>query len=93
MQPKATYLHKIAGVVCVFAIIFTNWDPGATSGMQTPGGVFATNRDGSPDAGDAYFSEIKLMVANADEAPSVGTPAQAGTTWSFESRRHATLWS
>ena len=57
------------------------------------GGVFATNRDGSPDAGDAYFSEIKLMVANADEAPSVGTPAQAGTTWSFESRRHATLWS
>ena len=43
-------------------VIFTKWDPGATSDMQALLDVFDTNHDGALDAGDADFSKFFVMV-------------------------------
>jgi len=59
-------------------IVFTDWDPGATTDMQALLDVFDTDHDGSLDAGDTGFSSFKLMVTNADGTTSVETLAQAG---------------
>jgi hypothetical protein len=59
-------------------VIFTDWDPTATTDLQALEDVFDTNHDGSLDAGDADFSEFKLMVTNANGTTSVETLAQAG---------------
>jgi hypothetical protein len=48
--------------------------------MQALEDVFDTNHDGKLDAGDAAFSQFKLMVTNADGTTSVETLAQAGIT-------------
>ena len=61
-------------------IDFTDWDPTATTDMQALLDVFDTNHDGKLDAGDADFSDFKLMVTNADGTQSVETLAQAGIT-------------
>ncbi len=61
-------------------IIFTDWDPSATTDMKALLDVFDTNHDGKLDAGDAAFSEFKLMVTNADGTQTVETLAQAGIT-------------
>ena len=61
-------------------VVFTAWDPTATSDMQALRDVFDTNHDGLLDAGDAGFASFKLMVTNADGTTSVQTLAQAGIT-------------
>ena len=61
-------------------VIFKDWDPTAKTDMQALLDVFDTNHDGKLDAGDADFSEFKLMVTNADGTTSVETLAQAGIT-------------
>ena len=61
-------------------VIFTDWDPTAKNDMQALEDVFDTNHDGKLDAGDAAFSQFKLMVTNADGTTSVETLAQAGIT-------------
>ena len=61
-------------------VIFTDWDPSATTDMQALEDVFDTNHDGSLDAGDVDFSEFKLMVTNSNGSTSVETLAQAGVT-------------
>jgi hypothetical protein len=61
-------------------VIFTDWDPTATTDLQALEDVFDTNHDGSLDAGDADFSQFKLMVTNANGTTSVETLAQAGIT-------------
>ncbi|HEX4427117.1 MAG TPA: hypothetical protein VH079_17090, partial [Terriglobales bacterium] len=47
-------------------VVFTDWDPGATSDMQALLDVFDTNHDGMLDADDADFSKFFVMVTNAD---------------------------
>jgi trimeric autotransporter adhesin len=59
-------------------IVFTQWDPTATSDMQALRDVFDTNHDGKLDANDANFSQFKLLVTNADGTQTVETLAQAG---------------
>ena len=61
-------------------VIFTDWDPTAKNDMQALEDVFDTNHDGKLDAGDAAFSQFKLMVTNADGTTTVETLAQAGIT-------------
>ena len=61
-------------------VIFTDWDPTAKNDLQALEDVFDTNHDGKLDAGDAAFSEFKLMVTNADGTTTVETLAQAGIT-------------
>ena len=46
--------------------------------MQALLDVFDTNHDGTLDAGDAGFSEFKLMVTNADGTTSLRTLADLG---------------
>lgn len=59
-------------------IVFTEWDPTATSDMQALRDVFDTNHNGKLDAGDAKFSQFKLIVVNSDGTQTVRTLAQAG---------------
>jgi len=59
-------------------IVFTQWDPTATSDLQALRDVFDTNHDGKLDASDAKFSQFKLIVTNADGTQTVETLAQAG---------------
>ncbi|WP_159289192.1 beta strand repeat-containing protein [Methylosinus sporium] len=59
-------------------IVFTEWDPTATSDMQALLDVFDTNHNGKLDAGDAKFAQFKLVVTNADGSKTLQTLAQAG---------------
>ena len=59
-------------------VVFTQWDPTASSDMQALRDVFDTNHNGKLDAGDAGFAKFKLMVTAADGTSSVETLAQAG---------------
>ncbi len=59
-------------------IVFTDWDPTATNDLQALRNVFDTNHDGKLDAGDAKFSEFKLLVTNTDGTQTLETLAQAG---------------
>jgi hypothetical protein len=54
-------------------IVFTAWDPGATSDMQALRDVFDTNHDGKLDASDARWSEFRVWVdADGDGASRPG---------------------
>jgi hypothetical protein len=55
-------------------IVFTDWDPTASTDMQALLDVFDTDHDGKLDAGDVNFSKFKLMVTNAEGTQSVQTP-------------------
>ncbi|KQO53860.1 hypothetical protein ASF08_17175 [Methylobacterium sp. Leaf85] len=59
-------------------VVFTEWDPTATTDMQALRDIFDTNHNGQLDAGDAQFSSFKIMVTNADGTTSLKTLAQAG---------------
>ncbi|MBU3890840.1 DUF4214 domain-containing protein [Methylosinus sp. KRF6] len=59
-------------------IVFTEWDPTATSDMQALLDVFDTNHNGKLDAGDAQFAQFKLVVTNADGSKTLQTLVQAG---------------
>ncbi|CAA2137011.1 hypothetical protein [Methylobacterium bullatum] len=59
-------------------IVFTDWDPTATSDMQALANVFDTNHNGQLDAGDERFASFKIQVSNADGTQTVKTLAQAG---------------
>ena len=61
-------------------IIFTDWDPGASSDMQALLDVFDTNHDGALDAGDADFSKFFVMVTNASGTQSAVSLAALGIT-------------
>ena len=59
-------------------VVFTEWDPTATSDLQAIQDVFDTNLNGRLDAGDAAFAKFKLLVTNADGTTSLKTLTQAG---------------
>jgi autotransporter passenger strand-loop-strand repeat protein len=59
-------------------IIFTKWDPSASSDMQALLDVFDTNHDGSLDAGDANFSKFYVMVTNANGTQTAESLASLG---------------
>jgi trimeric autotransporter adhesin len=59
-------------------IIFTQWDPSASTDMQALIDVFDTNHNSQLDAGDAKFSQFKLVATNADGTQTVETPARGG---------------
>ena len=59
-------------------IIFTKWDPTASSDMQALKHIFDTNHNGKLDTGDARFAAFKIMVTNADGTTTSKTLAQAG---------------
>jgi hypothetical protein len=61
-------------------IIFTKWDPGATSDMQALEDVFDTNHDGSLDSGDAAFVDFFVMVTNANGTQTAESLASLGIT-------------
>ena len=61
-------------------MIFTDWDPGATSDMQALQDVFDTNHDGALDSGDADFSKFFVMVTNASGTQTAYSLAQLGIT-------------
>jgi hypothetical protein len=43
-------------------VVFTDWDPTATSDMQALRDVFDSNHDGKLDASDAKFSRCKVIA-------------------------------
>ncbi|PWT75507.1 MAG: hypothetical protein C5B46_02510, partial [Proteobacteria bacterium] len=47
-------------------VVFTDWDPSASSDMQALLDVFDTNHDGALDSGDTNFSNFFVLVTNAD---------------------------
>ncbi|WP_400771523.1 beta strand repeat-containing protein [Methylosinus sporium] len=59
-------------------IVFTQWDPTASSDMQALLDVFDTNHNGQLDSGDAKFSQFRLVVTNANGTQTVETLGQAG---------------
>jgi Ca2+-binding RTX toxin-like protein len=59
-------------------IVFTDWDPSADTDMQALRQVFDTNGNGLLDAGDARWSEFKVMVTNADGTITQRTLAELG---------------
>jgi autotransporter passenger strand-loop-strand repeat protein/YD repeat-containing protein len=61
-------------------MIFTDWDPTATSDMQALLDVFDTNHDGSLDAGDASFSDFFVMETNPDGTQTAHSLASLGIT-------------
>jgi len=61
-------------------IVFTAWDPSATSDMQALEDVFDTNHDGALDAGDADFNDFFVMVTNPDGTETAYSLAQLGIT-------------
>ena len=61
-------------------VVFTEWDPTASSDLQAIQDVFDTNHNGKLDAGDAAFAKFKLLVTNADGTTTLKTLAQAGIT-------------
>ena len=70
---------------------FTTLDPTATSDMQALLDVADTNHDGSLDAGDALFSQFRVLVTNADGTTTLETLAQAGVAAiNLTTNHHAT---
>jgi len=61
-------------------IIFTKWDPGATSDMQALLDVFDTNHDGMLDSGDTNFNSFFVMVTNPDGTQTAHSLASLGIT-------------
>jgi autotransporter passenger strand-loop-strand repeat protein len=61
-------------------VIFTDWDPSATSDMQALLDVFDTNHDGALDAGDTNFANFFVMVTNADGTQTARSLASLGIT-------------
>ena len=61
-------------------IVFTDWDPSATSDMQALLDVFDTNHDGALDAGDANFANFFVMETNADGTQTAHSLASLGIT-------------
>ena len=61
-------------------MIFTDWDPSASSDMQALLDVFDTNHDGALDAGDADFSKFFVMVTNADGTQTAKSLVSLGVT-------------
>jgi hypothetical protein len=61
-------------------IVFTDWDPGATSDMQALLDVFDTNHDGALDAGDANFANFFVMVTNANGTQTAESLSSLGIT-------------
>jgi hypothetical protein len=61
-------------------VVFTDWDPTATSDMQALLDVFDTNHDGKLDAGDADFDDFFVMVTNANGTETAYSLAQLGIT-------------
>ena len=61
-------------------VVFTDWDPTATTDIQALADVFDSNHDGALDSGDAGFADFKLDVTNANGTTRVETLAQAGIT-------------
>ena len=61
-------------------VVFTDWDPTATSDMQALLDVFDTNHDGKLDAGDSKFAEFKVMVTESDGTHQLETLTQLGIT-------------
>lgn len=59
-------------------VVFTDWDPTATSDMQALEDVFDTNHDGKLDADDTLFSSFKVMVTNADGTTTLKTLSELG---------------
>lgn len=59
-------------------VVFTDWDPAATSDLQALRDVFDTNHNGQLDAGDAQYASFKIEVTNADGTKQLETLAQAG---------------
>ncbi len=47
-------------------VVFTDWDPSSESDMQALRQVFDSNGNGLLDAGDARWSQFKVMVTNGD---------------------------
>ncbi len=61
-------------------VVFTDWDPTATSDMQALLDVFDTNHDGKLDAGDSKFADFKVMVTESDGTHQLETLSQLGIT-------------
>jgi Ca2+-binding RTX toxin-like protein len=59
-------------------IVFTEWDPSAETDMQALRQVFDTNQNGLLDAGDAQWSQFKIMLTNSDGTITQKTMAQLG---------------
>jgi hypothetical protein len=59
-------------------VIFTDWDPAATSDMQALANVFDTNHDGRLDAADDQFASFKILVTNPDGTTTLKTLAELG---------------
>jgi len=61
-------------------VVFTDWDPTATSDMQALLDVFDTNHDGKLDAGDSKFADFKVMVTESDGTHQLESLSQLGIT-------------
>jgi Ca2+-binding RTX toxin-like protein len=59
-------------------VVFTDWDPSSETDMQALRQVFDTNGNGLLDAGDARWSQFKVMVTNADGTITQRTLAELG---------------
>ncbi len=59
-------------------VVFTDWDPSADNDMQALQQVFDTNGNGMLDAGDAQWTNFKVMVTGADGTITARTLAQLG---------------
>jgi hypothetical protein len=59
-------------------IVFTEWSPSAGSDMQALRQVFDTNQNGKLDAGDAQWSQFKIMLTNADGTITQKSLAELG---------------
>ena len=59
-------------------VVFTDWDPSASSDAQALRQVFDSNHDGMLDGGDAQWSEFKVMVTNADGTLTARTLDELG---------------
>lgn len=59
-------------------IVFTEWSPSAGSDMQALRQVFDTNQNGKLDAGDAQWSQFKIMLTNADGTVTQKSLAELG---------------
>ncbi|MDR6586884.1 calcium-binding protein [Agrobacterium tumefaciens] len=60
------------------SFIFTSWDPTAKSNTEALANVFDTNGNGMLDAGDARWSEFKILVSNPDGTQQLQTLDQLG---------------
>ncbi|KPF41393.1 hypothetical protein IP76_20510, partial [Rhizobium sp. AAP43] len=59
-------------------VVFTDWDPSSETDMQALRQVFDNNGNGLLDAGDARWSEFKIMMTNPDGTITQKTLAELG---------------